>query len=88
MKQEYFTILPMNDKGFKYIDKFGSERLKYKTLKDAIQHYDEFKRIQIPEIGIAKVICINGRDLLNVRRGKETFPDYIEKGETNNEKNN
>lgn len=36
MKQEYFTILPMNDKGFKYIDKFGSERLKYKTLKEAI----------------------------------------------------
>lgn len=36
MKQEYFTILPMNDKGLNFIDKFGSERLKYKTLKEAI----------------------------------------------------
>ena len=68
MKQEYYTILPMNDKAMGYIDKFGSERLKYKTLKEAIQHYDEFKRIQIPDIGVAKVTCINGAELLKERR--------------------
>ena len=88
MKQQYFTILPTKDKAMGYIDKFGSEKLRYATLDEALIHYDEFKSIQIPEIGIAKVICINGNDLLNVRRGKETFPDYIEMGEINNDENN
>lgn len=68
MRQRYFTIMPTNEKGLKYIDKFGSERLRYETLKEALQHYDEFKRIQIPDIGVAEVTCINGAELLKVRR--------------------
>ena len=68
MRQHYFTIMPTNDKGLKYIDRFGSERLRYETLKEALQHYDEFKRIQIPDIGVAEVTCINGAELLKERR--------------------
>lgn len=68
MKQEYYTILPMCDKALKYIDKFGCEKLRYSTLREALQHYDEFKRLQIPDIGIAQVTCINGTELLKERR--------------------
>lgn len=45
MIQHYYTIMPTNDKGLKYIDRFGSERLRYETFNEALQHYDEFKRI-------------------------------------------
>ena len=68
MRQRYFTIMPTNEKGLKYIDRFGSERLRYETLKEALQHYDEFKRLQIPDIGIAQVTCINGTELMKERR--------------------
>ena len=88
MKQEYFTILPMKDKATKYIDKFGSEKLRYSTFQEAVQYYDEFKRIQIPDIGIAKVICVSGSELLNIRRGKDLFPDYEEMEKINNDENN
>lgn len=71
MRQEYFTILPTSDRALSRIDKFGSESLRYETFDEAVKHYDEFKRLQIPEIGIAKVICINGQDLLKERRKGE-----------------
>ncbi len=68
MKQEYYTILPTGDKALSRIDMFGSEKMRYETFDEAVEHYDEFKRLQIPEIGVAKVICINGQDLLKERR--------------------
>ena len=79
MRQHYFTIMPTNDKGLKYIDKFGSERLRYSSLKEALQHYDEFKRIMIPDIGVAEVICINGAELLKERRAKDLTKDELVK---------
>ena len=79
MRQHYFTIMPTNEKGLKYIDKFGSERLRYSTLKEALQHYDEFKRIKIPDIGVAEVICINGAELLKQRRAKGLTKDELVK---------
>lgn len=79
MKQHYFTIMPTNDKGLKYIDKFGSERLRYDTLEEALQHYDELKRIQIPDIGIAEVTCVNGAELLKERRARGLTKDEMVK---------
>ncbi len=79
MRQHYFTIMPTNEKGLKYIDKFGSERLRYSSLKEALQHYDEFKRIKIPDIGVAEVICINGAELLKERRAKGLTKDEMVK---------
>ena len=77
MRQEYYTILPIDDKALSRIDRFGSESLRYETFDEAVEHYDEFKRLQIPGIGVAKVICINGQDLLKERN----------KGENDNEEN-
>ena len=79
MRQHYFTIMPTNDKGLKYIDRFGSERLRYETLKEALQHYDEFKRIKIPDIGVAEVFCLNGAELLKARREQGLTKDQIVK---------
>lgn len=71
--------MPTSEKGLKYIDRFGSERLRYETLKEALQHYDEFKRIQIPDIGVAEVTCMNGAELLKERRAKGLTKDEMVK---------
>ena len=89
MKQEYYTILPTKDKALNYIEKFGCEKLRYKTFSEALQHYDELKRIQIPDIGIAKVTCINGAELLKERReGKMFETDFVENEVIENEEIN
>ncbi len=69
----------MNDKGLKYIDRFGSEKLRYNTLEEALEHYDEFKQIKIPDIGIAEVTCINGAELLKERRKQGLTKDELVK---------
>ena len=45
MKQEYYTILPTGDKALSRIDMFGSEKMRYETFDEAVEHYDEFKRL-------------------------------------------
>ncbi len=67
----FFITHKQSDRALSRIDRFGSESLRYKTFDEAVKHYDEFKRLQIPEIGVAKVVCINGQDLLKERRKGE-----------------
>lgn len=68
----------MSDRALKYIDKFGSEKLKYQTLTEAVTHYRELKRILVPDIGVAQVTCYSGNELNRFihNEGLATIPDY------------
>ena len=70
----------MSDRALKYIDKFGSEKLQYQTLTEAVTHYRELKKILISDIGIAKVTCYSGNELNKLIRdgGLEAVPDYTD----------
>lgn len=78
MLQEYWAIMPTSDRALKYIDRFGSEKLRYQTLQEAISHYKEFKRILIPDIGIARVTCYSCHELNKLihNKGMGTIPKY------------
>ena len=71
-------IMPTKDRALQYIDRFGSERLQYKTFSEAVNHYRELKRILVPDIGIAKVTCYSGNELYKLIRneGLEAVPEY------------
>lgn len=71
MIQQFFMIMPMKDKALKYIDKFGSERLKIRLCK-AMKQYKSFKHYKIPDIGVAQITCYSGPELLKLARAKET----------------
>ncbi len=77
-------IMPMSDRAFKYIDKFGSERLRYQTLSEAVGHYRQLKRILVPDIGIAKVTCYSGQELNKLinTEGIGSIPDYRDDSQT------
>lgn len=45
MIQKYFTIMPTANRALDYIDKFGTERMKYTSFREALHHYDDFKRL-------------------------------------------
>lgn len=79
MIQKYFTIMPTANRALDYIDKFGTERMKYTSFREALHHYDDFKRLQIPDIGIAEVICINGAELLKERKKQGLTKEEIVK---------
>ena len=68
----------MSDRALKYIDKFGSEKLRYQTLTEAMNHYRELKRILVPDIGVAQVTCYSGNELNKVIRnqGLEAVQEY------------
>ena len=70
----------MSDRALKYIDKFGSEKLQYQTLTEAVTQYRELKKILIPDIGIAKVTCYSGNELYKLIRDEvlEAIPDCKE----------
>ena len=70
--------MPMSDRALKYIDKFGSEKLRYQTLTEAMNHYRELKRILVPDIGVAQVTCYSGNELNKVIRnqGLEAVQEY------------
>ena len=78
MMQNYYVIMPMSDRALKYIDKFGSEKLRYQTLTEAVNHYRELKRILVPDIGVAQVTCYSGNELNKVIRnqGLEAVQEY------------
>ena len=73
-------IMPTKDRALQYIDRFGSERLQYKTFSEAVNHYRELKRILVPDIGVAKVTCYSGNELYKLIRdeGLEAVPDDTE----------
>ncbi len=75
----------MSDRALKYIDKFGSEKLRYQTLAEAVKHYRDFKKILVPDIGVAQVTCYSGNELNRLIRneGLETVPDYTDDSITN-----
>ena len=78
MLQNYWIIMPTNDRGLKYIDKFGSEKLRYQTIEEAVTHYKDLKRILIPDIGIAYVACYSGNELNKLihNKGIDVVPQY------------
>ncbi len=70
----------MSDRALKYIDRFGSENFRYQTLAEAVKHYRDFKKILVPDIGVAQVTCYSGNELNKLIRdeGLETVPDYTD----------
>ncbi len=78
----------MSDRALKYVDKFGSEKLKYQTLAEAVSHYRDLKRILIPDIGVAKVTRYSGNELNRLIRneGMKTVPDYTDDSITGSNK--